>query len=152
MLTGNINVFDRLINGSIGTVKHLDIRSNSFCSTIWWSKSLKLYERQKTSEWIKGMCTTNCQNKEISFKKGKFTAIAERKQFSLILGHAITVHKSQGSTLNYMKGDLSRSTGKKTATGKRPINNHYIRVHLIPFSPVPKVVTRFCYWILTLNK
>ena len=43
----------------------------------------------------------------------KFTAIAERKQFSLILGHAITVHKSQGSTLNYMKGDLSRSTGKK---------------------------------------
>ena len=64
------------------------------------------------------MCTSNCQNKEISFKKDKITVIAERKQFPLILGHAITVHEFQGSTLNYMKGDLSRSTGKKTATGK----------------------------------
>ena len=35
-----------------------------------------------------------------------------------MLGHAITVHKSQGSTVNYKKGDLSWSTGKKTATGK----------------------------------
>ena len=33
MLTDNMNVFDGLINGSIGTVKHLDIRSNSLCST-----------------------------------------------------------------------------------------------------------------------
>ena len=34
MLRDNINVFDGLVNGSIGTVKHLDIRSNSLCSTI----------------------------------------------------------------------------------------------------------------------
>ena len=58
------------------------------------------------------------RTKMIPFKKCKITAIAERKQFPLILGHAITVHKSQGSSLNYMEGDLSRSTGKKTATGK----------------------------------
>ena len=51
-------------------------------------------------------------------KKGKSTVIAETKQFPLILGHAITVHKSQGSTLAYMQSDLNRSTGKKTATGK----------------------------------
>ena len=36
----------------------------------------------------------------------------------MLLGQAITVHKSQGSTLNYIKGHLGRSTGKKTATGK----------------------------------
>ena len=36
----------------------------------------------------------------------------------MILGHAITVHKSQGSTLNYTKSDASQFTGKKTATGK----------------------------------
>ena len=47
--------------------------------------------------------------KRFPLEKGKSTVIAERKQFSLILGHAITVRKSQGS---------SRSTGKKTATGK----------------------------------
>ena len=35
MLTDNISVFDRLINGSIGTVKHLDRRSKPLCSTIY---------------------------------------------------------------------------------------------------------------------
>ena len=72
------------------------------------------------------------------------TVIAERKQFPLILGHAITVHKSRGSTLNYMESDLSRSTGKKTATGKtyqQPISQG----QFIPFFPMPKVVTRFCF-------
>ena len=44
--------------------------------------------------------------------------MAETKKFPLILGYAITVHKSQGSTLAYMQGDLNRSTDKKTATRK----------------------------------
>ena len=51
-------------------------------------------------------------------KKGKSTVIAKRKRFPLLLGHTITVHKSPGSTLAYMQGDLNQSTGKKTATGK----------------------------------
>ena len=56
--------------------------------------------------------------KKFPSNKGKSTVIAERKKFRLILGHAITVHKSQGSTLAYMQGDLNRSTGKKTTIGK----------------------------------
>ena len=36
--------------------------------------------------------------KRFPLEKGKSTVIAERKQFSLILGHAITVRKSQGSS------------------------------------------------------
>ena len=51
-------------------------------------------------------------------KKEKSIVIAESKQFPLIIGHANTVHKSQGSTLAYMQSDLNRSTGKTTATGK----------------------------------
>ena len=31
----NVNVSDRLINGSIGTVKHIDRRSKPLCSTIY---------------------------------------------------------------------------------------------------------------------
>ena len=62
--------------------------------------------------------TENFRTKKVPLKKGKITVIAERKKLPLILGHAFTVCKSQGSTLNYMKGDLSRSTGKKTAAGK----------------------------------
>ena len=40
--------------------------------------------------------------KRFLLKKGKSTAIADRKQFPLILGHAITIHKSHGSSLAYM--------------------------------------------------
>ena len=40
-------------------------------------------------------------------KKGKSTVIVERKQFRVILGHAIIAYKSQGSTLDYMQGDFS---------------------------------------------
>ena len=35
MSSDNINVFDRLINGSIGTAKLLNIRPNLLCSTIY---------------------------------------------------------------------------------------------------------------------
>ena len=75
-------------------------------------------------------------------KKVKSTVIAERKQFRLILGHAVTVHKSQGSTLTYMQGDLNRSISKKLHLG-RIINNLYLRVNFRPYSLVPKVMIRF---------
>ena len=65
-------------------------------------------------EWV----PITARAKRFPSRKGKSTVIAERKQLSLILGHAITVHKSQGSTLAYMQGDLNRSSGKKTATEK----------------------------------
>ena len=67
---------------------------------------------------LKECVPVTARAKSFPLKKGKSTVVAERKQFPLILGHAITVHKSQGSTLAYMQGDLNRSTGKKTATGK----------------------------------
>ena len=58
------------------------------------------------------------RGKKFRLKKGKRTVIAERKQFSLILGLAITPLKSQGNTRAYIQGDVNRSTSKKTATGK----------------------------------
>ena len=122
MLTDNINVFDRLINGSIGTAKHLDIRLNSLYSTIYVKsddpKAGNYMKERRLQNELKECVPITARTNKFPLKKGKITVIAERKQFPLMLGHAITVHKSQGSTLNYMKGDLSRSTGKKTATGK----------------------------------
>ena len=77
-------------------------------------------------------CVPNiARAKRFPLKKGKSSVITERKQFSSTisvntfrqqfpstLGHAITVHKSQGSTPAYMQGDLNRYTIKKTERGK----------------------------------
>ena len=122
MLTDNISVSDRLINGSIGTVKHLDRRSRPLCSTIYvkfdYPKAGNSMKDRRLRGELKECVPVTARAKSFPLKKGKSTVVAERKQFPLILGHAITVHKSQGSTLAYMQGDLNRSTGKKTATGK----------------------------------
>ena len=104
-----------------GQFKHVDIRSNSLCSTIYVKfddpKAGNSIKDRRQNE-LKECVPIIARAKKFPLKKGKITVIAERKQFPLILGHAITVHEFQGSTLNYMKGDLSRSTGKKTLTGK----------------------------------
>ena len=121
MLLDNRNVSDRMINGSIGAVKPLDIRSNVLCIKYMWNLMIQKLEppwdRRLRNELKKCVPITARTNK-FPLKKGKGTVIPARKHFPLILGHAITVHKFQGSTLNYMNDDLSWSTGKKTATGK----------------------------------
>ena len=123
MLTDSFSVSDRLINGSIGTVKHLDKRSKPICSIKYVKfddpkagNSLK--DRRLHGELTECVPITT-RTKRFLLKKGNSTFIAERKQFLLILGQVIIAHKSQGSTLTYMQSDLNRSTGKKTATGKK---------------------------------
>ena len=106
MLTDNISVSDRLINGSIGTVKHLDRRSKRFCSTIYVEfddpKAGNSLKDKRLCDELRECVPITTRAKKFPLKKGKSTVIAERKQFPLILGHAITVHKSQGSTLANM--------------------------------------------------
>ena len=97
ILTDSIYVSDTLINGSIGTVKPLDRRSKPLCSTIY----VKI-DDSKTSGEMNECVPITAKVKRFPLKKGKSTAIAERKQCLLILGHAIPVHKPQGSTLTYM--------------------------------------------------
>ena len=122
MLTDNISVSVRLINSSIGTVTYIHKRSKPLCSTIFLNfddpkagNSLK--DRRLPGE-LKECVSITIRAKRFLLKKGRNTVIAERKQLLLIRAHTITVHKSEGSTLAYMQGDLNRSTGKKTAIGK----------------------------------
>ena len=122
MSTDNISVSDRLINSSTGTVKHLDRISNPLCSSIYIKfddpKAANSMKDRRLCGQLKECVPITTRAKRFALKKEKSTAIAERKQFLLILGHAITVHKFQGSTLAYMQVDLNPSTGKKTAKGK----------------------------------
>ena len=121
MLTDS-SVSGRLINVSIGNLKHLNRRSKPLCSTIYVKfddpepgNSMK--DRKLRGE-LKECVPITATAKRFPLKKGKSTVIAERKQFLLILGHALTVHESQERTLAYMHSDLNRFTGKKTATRK----------------------------------
>ena len=121
MLTDNIIVPDRLINGSVVIDKQLDRRSKPLCSTIYVKfgdpkagNSLK--DRSFPGE-LKECAPITARTKKFPLKKGKSTVIAKRKRFLLILGYPSIVHKFHVSTLAYMQGDLNRSTSKKTTTG-----------------------------------
>ena len=115
ILTDNVSVSDRLMNGSIGTVKHLDRRSNPLCSTIYVkfgdSKAGNSLKDRRLRGELKECVPIIARAKKFPFKKGKNTLIAERKQFLFVLGHVITVHKSKESILAYMQGDVNWSTG-----------------------------------------
>ena len=85
MLPDNIGVSDRLINGSIGTVKHLDRRSKPLFSTIYMKfddpkagKSMK--DRMLCGE-VKECVPITARAKRFPLKKRKRTVIAERKLF-----------------------------------------------------------------------
>ena len=99
---------------------------------------------------VKECVTITARAEKFPLKKGKSPVIAERKQFPLRLGHAITVHKSQWSTLTYMQGDLNQSTGKKTATGKnyqQPISQG----QFYTLRSCAKCCDRFYHWIFNLK-
>ena len=60
MLTDNISVSDRLINGSIGTVKHWDRRSKPLCSTIYVKFDDPKAGNSMKDRSLCGMCTNYC--------------------------------------------------------------------------------------------
>ena len=52
--------------------------------------------------------------------KGKSNVVVSRKQYPLTAAHAITTHKSQGQTYQYVIADFDRAT--RIGRGKSPIN------------------------------
>ena len=76
MLTDKISVSDRLINGSIGTVKHLDRRSRPLCSTIYvkfdYPKAGNSMKDRRLRGELKECVPITAKAKRFPFKKGKF--------------------------------------------------------------------------------
>ena len=83
MLTDNISVSDRLISGSIGTVKHLDRRSKPLCFTIYVKfddpKAGSSMKDRKLCGELKECVPITARAKRFPLKKGKSTAVAEKK-------------------------------------------------------------------------
>ena len=53
-------------------------------------------------------------------RKGKSMITVCRKQYPLVIAHCITIHKSQGSTYEYMIGNLDRTS--RSSNPKRKVN------------------------------
>ena len=75
MLTDNISVSGRLINGSIGTVKQLDRRSKPLCSTIYVKfddpKAGNSMKDRRLRGELKECVPITARAKKFPLKKGK---------------------------------------------------------------------------------
>ena len=104
MLTTNINIKNRLINGQMGTVKHIVIKENEV-KTIY----LELDDKCAGQIRMAASDVITKNNKRVLVKrdetsiylsKYKLTSPAiKRTQFPLVLSWACTVHKVQGFSL-----------------------------------------------------
>ena len=87
MLTDNISVSGRLINGSISTVKHLDRRSKPLCSTI----NVKFDDPEAGNPMkdkmlcgqLKECVPITARAKRFPLRRGKSSVIAEKKTISV---------------------------------------------------------------------
>ena len=114
----SIDVSERLINGSIGTVKVLNVNPNyPLFGEIYVKfddpKAGNYLENSILREELKEYVQIRAMVQSFPFTKGNTTITVQRKQFPGILGHGITIHNSQGSTLQYMEVDLDRTTPNK---------------------------------------
>ena len=105
MLTDNISVNDRLINGSIGTVKYCNFSCNHpLLGSIYVKfddpKAGNSLKDNRLRDELKECVPISAVVKQFPFTKGKTMINVQRKQYPGILGHAITVHKSQGRLLS----------------------------------------------------
>ena len=130
ILTDNLDVEDKLCNGSEGTVKYIHIRTTISSANDGGTIYIK-FDNEKSGdkrksnsvpEELRECVPITVKGKRFAYapksqRKGQKTAIqCERKQFPIVLAHAITIHKTQGSTQDYMTGDLDTTT----QGGKRP--------------------------------
>ena len=152
MLTDNMNFLDRLINSSIGTVKHWDVRLKLLYSTIY----VKFHDpkvgnspkdRRLCGE-LKECVPIMARTRRFPSKKGK-SNIAQRKQCLSMLSHAITYHMSQGSTVANVQGDLI-SIHQQEICSSEELPLTYILGLILPLS-IPEVAISFYCWSLNLK-
>lgn len=107
MLTNNIDIVDRLINGQIGTVIKIDVNQNTGKPTIIYikfedhkagknliEKSSNLFVKENNAVPIEPILA------RIKVRPGKPSSPEiQRVQFPITLAYAVTIHKVQGLSL-----------------------------------------------------
>ena len=119
MTTKNIDISDKLINGTLATIQKLDRVGNDIYGYPKGRVYIKCddesagnkYKDNRLIQELKDCVPINPYVAHFKYAGKDIT----RNQFPFIVAHGITSHKSQGSTLNYFVADLDRSpsTGSK---------------------------------------
>ena len=102
MLTVNLYIQNRLINGQTGNINHAEfIRRSARKVYVTFSDkqadliAMRLSDLSRQNSWIS---IDKCES-EIPIKKGPASLFIKRTQFPLILAWSSTVHKVQGLSL-----------------------------------------------------
>ena len=126
MLTYNKSITEKLINGSVGTVVYVQSSlQNRTASGVIYVKfedetAGNSFKNQRLRGDLKHCVPISVISKRFLYERRRDIWV-ERKQFPLVLCHALTIHKSQGSTYEYMTGDMDRTT--KSGKGIVPISS-----------------------------
>ncbi|XP_066926640.1 uncharacterized protein [Clytia hemisphaerica] len=151
MLTINKDVEDKLINGSTGIVKHIQgLRDNKPCGVIYVQFDSSLSGNKLKNPRLKGELKTCVPIlPEVKTFKTSKNIYVTRKQFPLIVAFATTIHKAQGSTLEYASGNLDQTT--RSGKGLAPVGPGLLytllsratssdKIHLLNFIPERHIV------------
>ena len=102
LLTTNIDIKDRLVNGQLGTVKHIKV-SNGQCEKIYvlFDDPKAGNERKKNDNFGQRNGYVPIEKTEAKFgvSRNKEMISVRWTQFPLVLAYACTIHKVQGLTL-----------------------------------------------------
>ena len=120
MLTCNIDIEDRLINGQIGTVRHIAVNNRACVEKIF----IELDDNKAGCKMIRQDYLARQHNwvpiekteASIKIRSNKSTSpVIKRTQFPLMLAWACTVHKVQGLSLDkvVISFDLEKQRGFK---------------------------------------
>ena len=116
MLTTNIDIVDRLINGQLGTILRIDVSQRTQKSTIIYIKfgdskagknlTRKLNYNQVAKKIV--LYHLNQYQRDLTkTRKAIITRLSESFKFPITLAWACTVHKVQGLTLDKIVVSLS---------------------------------------------
>ena len=113
MLTKNIDIDDKLVNGTLATIIKVDRVGNDVYGYPKGRVYIKCddksaggkYKDARLIQELKECVPIQPELGEFHYKGKKIY----RKQFPFILAHGITTHKSQGATFDYFCADLDRT-------------------------------------------
>ena len=129
LLTVNLDISDHLVNGSTGTIVHIYLgKGNPLSGIIYVKFDLsKAGNKLKSNKIPRFKECVPIRAKTLDFrlqaKNNRYGIKVYRTQYPLVVAHALTIHKSQGGTFDYIEANFDLSTASANPLKKTPVNS-----------------------------